>query len=354
MKQLESILSRIQPVDKSREDEIRAHLDNLTKPPGSLGYLEEMAIRYCLAAGTTRPEMGKKVIYTFAGDHGVTAEGISAFPKEVTPQMVFNMLSGGAGVNVLARHSGVDVRVVDMGVEGDLPDHPGLISCKVRRGTANMAEGPAMTREEAAAAIEAGIGLALIAADEGATILGTGEMGIGNTTPSSALFAVLLPCNVKDITGRGTGIDDRKLDHKIEVIERAITVNAAHFTDPLGVLAAVGGLEIAGICGLILGAASRKVPVVVDGFISSAGALTACRIAPDVKDYLFFSHVSAEAGHAMFLREFGVRPILDLGFRLGEGTGAALGIFLVEAAVKIYREMATFASAGVSNKENQK
>jgi nicotinate-nucleotide--dimethylbenzimidazole phosphoribosyltransferase len=351
MNLLQSTLANIQPVDFHLEPEIRAHLDHLTKPPGSLGVLEELALKYCLASGTPKPQLGKKMIFTFAGDHGVTEEGISAFPKEVTPQMVANMLAGGAAVNVLARHAGAQVRVVDLGVASEFPDSRGLISKKIRPGTANISKGPAMSVAEARKAVEAGIELAEKVADEGFTLLGTGEMGIGNTTPSSALFAVLLPCPVEDITGRGTGIDDQKLAHKIQVIQQALSVNQARFTDPLNTLAAVGGLEIAGICGLILGGAARKIPVVVDGFISSAGALVACKLSPPVKDYLFFSHLSAEAGHGVFLKQFGARPILNLDMRLGEGTGAALAITLVEAAVKIYREMATFTSAGVSNQE---
>jgi len=259
-------------------------------------------------------------------------------------------LAGGAAVNVLARHAGVEVQVVDIGVETPLEDAEGLLKRKVRRGTANIVEGPAMTVEEVEQAIEVGIELALKAAAEGVTLIGTGDMGIGNTTPSSAIFAVLLPCDLKEITGRGSGIDADTLAHKIAVIERAIVVNKVHLTDPVNALAAVGGLEIAGICGLVLGAASRRIPVVVDGFISSAGALVACRICPHVKDYLFFSHLSAEVGHAVFFKYFNARPILDLGMRLGEGTGAVLAIFVIEAAVKIYNEMATFDSAGVSRK----
>ena len=349
---LDQTVAGIVPVDRELAKDITGHLDNLTKPPGSLGRLEELVVQYCLAAHTKHPKTGKKVIFTFAGDHGVVDEGVSAFPKDVTPQMVMNMANDGAAVNVLARHVGADVCVVDVGVDTLLPETPGVIAKKVRRGTANMTKGPAMTPAEAITAVEVGIELALKAADEGAYLLGTGEMGIGNTTPSSALFAVLLPCDVSDITGRGTGIDDEKLAHKVNIIETAIAVNEAFFTDPINILAAVGGLEIAGICGLILGAVSKKVPVVVDGFISSAAALVACRICEPVKDYLFFSHLSAEAGHCVFMKQFGIQPILDLGMRLGEGTGAALAMSLIDASIKIYNEMATFDSAGVSQKES--
>jgi nicotinate-nucleotide--dimethylbenzimidazole phosphoribosyltransferase len=347
---LDEAIREILPVDSGLEPRVRARLDSLTKPPGSLGGLEDIAVRYCLARGTSTPHLGKKIIFSLAGDHGVVDEGVSAYPKEVTHQMVRNMLAGGAAVNVLARHAGAEVRVVDIGVAGSLEDAHSLISRKVRPGTANMAKGPAMTPEEARQAVEVGIDLARDAAYEGATLIGTGEMGIGNTTPSSALLAALLPCGVHEVTGRGTGIDDKTLAHKVAVIERSLEVNKGSLTDPLRALAAVGGLEIAGICGLILGAASRRVPVVVDGFISSAGALVACRLCPHAADYLFFSHLSAEAGHAVFFEHFHARPILDLGMRLGEGTGAALAMFLIEAAIKIYTEMATFKSAGVSRK----
>lgn len=280
----------------------------------------------------------------------MAVEGVSAYPQEVTPQMVRNMLAGGAAVNVLAGHAGAELAVIDIGVADPLTDAPGLIRRKIRSGTDNIAAGPAMSLEEARQAVETGIELARSAAEDGVTLIGTGEMGIANTTPSSALFAALLPCPVEDITGRGTGIDDAGLIKKVEVIKRALKVNLDKCTNPLSTLAALGGLEIAAICGLCLGAASARVPLVVDGFISSAGALVACRLCPQVKDYLFFSHRSEEAGHATFLRIFKVEPILDLRMRLGEGTGAALAMTLIEAAVKIYNEMATFASASVSEK----
>jgi nicotinate-nucleotide--dimethylbenzimidazole phosphoribosyltransferase len=350
LERLSSILEAITPVDRSLEPEIRAHLDSLTKPPGSLGELEELAALYCLMTDTISPQMGKKRIITFAGDHGVASEGVSAFPSEVTPQMVYNMLAGGAGINVLAKHVGADLQVVDIGVADPLEGASNMLRRKVKAGTANMSRGPAMTREETLQAILVGVDLAHAAADEGVTLLGTGEMGIANTTPSSALYASLIPCPVVEVTGRGTGIDDTRLQHKIKIIERSLEVNAAMLNDPLSTLAAVGGLEIAGICGLILAAAGRKMPVVVDGFISSAAALVAMRLRESVIDYLFFSHCSAEAGHRTFFKHLGIRPILDLNLRLGEGTGAALAMHLIEGAVKIYNEMATFDSAGVSSK----
>jgi nicotinate-nucleotide--dimethylbenzimidazole phosphoribosyltransferase len=352
MQRLGSILDAVTSVDRNLEPEIRTHLDNLTKPPGSLGELEELAARYCLITASTAPQVGKKRIITFAGDDGVAIEGVSAFPSEVTPQMVYNMLAGGAAVNVLAKHVGADLHVVDIGVADPLEGASDLYRRKVKPGTCNMSKGPAMTEEEAVQAIQVGVEFAHAAADDGVTLLGTGEMGIANTTPSSALYASLIPCPVVEVTGRGTGIDDAKLKHKIAIIKRAREVNAHLFSDPLRTLAAVGGLEIAGICGLVLGAAGRRLPIVVDGFISSAAALVALRLREQVGDYLFFSHCSAEAGHRTFFDRMGFRPILDLDMRLGEGTGAALAMNVIEAAVKIYNDMATFDSAGVSGKDH--
>ena len=351
MRLLQETLKAIKEIDRELEAPVRAHLDNLTKPPGSLGTLEDIAAQYCLITGTTRPSLGRKVIFTFAGDHGVAAEGVSAFPKEVTPQMVRNMLAGGAAVNVLAGHVGAEVRIIDIGVDDPLEGAQGLCRKKVRSGTANMAKGPAMTEAEAVHALETGIELAREAAREGVTLIGTGEMGIANTTPSAALFSALLGCPVEDVTGRGTGVDDEGLTRKISVIKKAQEVNREHLRDPLTTLAALGGLEIAGICGLVLGAASRRLPVVIDGFISSAGALVACKMSEAVKDYLYFSHCSAEAGHKTFFDLFGVKPLLDLKMRLGEGTGAALAMSIVEASLKIYNEMATFDSASVSKED---
>ena len=332
------------------EREVREHLDSLTKPRGSLGLLEDVALRYCLIAGTATPALGKKKIFTFAGDHGVAEEGVSAYPKAVTPQMVRNILAGGAAVNVLAAHVGAEVCVVDIGVDDPLEGALGLYRAKIRPGTANLATGPAMELDEAVRAVETGIGLAADAAAEGITMIGGGDMGIANTTSAAALFAALLPCPAAAATGRGTGIDEATLVRKIAVVERALAVNRDRLSDPLATLAALGGLEIAGLCGLMLGAAARRIAVVVDGFIASAGALAACRMCPPVKDYLYFSHRSAEAGHRLFLEHFGATPLLDLGMRLGEGTGAALAMSLIEAAVKLYNEMATFDSAGVSGR----
>ena len=350
MSLFEETINKIEPVDRSLEYKIQEHLDSLTKPQGSLGMLEELAKKYCLIKNTTSPKLNKKRIYTFAADHGVTEEGVSAYPKEVTPQMVLNMLNGGAAINVLSRHANAEVKVVDIGVDYDFEDHENLIKRKIAYGTKNIAKGPAMSKEEAIKAIEVGIELANEAGKDGVDILGTGDMGIGNTTPSSTLFAALMPESVENVTGRGTGISDDKLKSKVKVIKIALETNKRLLTDPLSTLSAVGGLEIAGICGLILGASANKVPVVVDGFISSAGAIVAYKLNPNVRDYMFFSHKSQELGHSRFLQWIKEKPILDLDMRLGEGTGAALAMTIIEAAIKIYNEMATFDSAGVSNR----
>lgn len=350
MSTLEQTLKRIKPVDLSLKPAIQAHLDDLTKPQGSLGRLEDIAMSYCLATGTTTPRMGKARICCFAGDHGVAAEGVSAFPREVTPQMVYNMLAGGAAINVFSRHAGAELKVIDMGVDADFANAPGLIHRKVARGTANLAKGPAMTVAQAAQALEAGIGLAAEAARDGVTLLGTGEMGIANTTPATALFAAYLGLKPADIAGRGTGIDDAGLQHKIKVIERGLVANQAALGDPLATLAALGGFEIAGIAGLILGGAAQRIPVVVDGFISTAGALAALKLQPAVADYIFFSHLSEERGHRFVMNALNLRPILDLNMRLGEGTGGALAMTIITAAIKMYNEMATFSGAHVSKK----
>ncbi len=347
MKLLEATLARISPVDSDLLSRAQAKLDNKTKPLGALGRLEEFGRRVAAISGTLSPRPGKKVIFTFAGDHGVVEEGVSAFPKEVTPQMVFNFLKGGAGVNVLARHGGAEVRVVDMGVDFDFGGLPGLIDRKVARGTANLAKGPAMTREEAVRALEVGIELALEAKDEGVTMLGTGEMGIGNTTPSSAIIAAFSGMGVRDLTHRGTGIGDAALERKIQAIEAGLEINRPDPADPLDVLAKVGGLEIAGIAGLVLGGAAAGLPVVVDGFISTAGALIASELHPTVREYIFAAHRSVEIGHRVMLERIGAEPILDLQLRLGEGTGAALAMTLIEAGVKVLTEMASFDEAGV-------
>lgn len=338
-------------MDQALEGRIRARLDDLTKPPGSLGRLEELALRYGLARGTAEPVLKRKRIVVFAGDHGVTAAGISAYPATVTPQMVRNMLAGGAAINVMARHSGAELRVVDVGVADPLDGADGLVRRKVRAGTANWTYRPAMTMEEAHQAVAAGIEEAEIAVAGGVDILVAGEMGIGNTTSAAALMAALLPCHPSAAVGRGTGIDDEQLRRKVTLVTAALEHHAALCRTPFGALAAVGGLEIAAMCGLMLAGAMHRIPTLVDGFISSAAALVALRLQPRVKDFLVFSHCSAEAGHRVFFHQVGQRPLLDLDMRLGEGTGAALALGLVEAAVRLYNDMATFSSAGVSNRD---
>lgn len=353
MNKLQDVLKNIQPVDVSRTAAIQSQLDNLTKPQGSLGRLEELAKKYCLITGKDKPRINNKIIFTFAGDHGVTEEGISAFPKEVTPQMVFNFLRGGAGVNVLAKHVNAKVVVVDMGVDYEFEPQAGLEIRKIGRSTKNMVKGPAMTREEAERAVLAGIEI-VEQYRNGLDLIGTGDMGIGNTTASSAIVSVITNTDPEKVTGKGTGIDDASLKKKIETIRTAIAVNAPDPKDALDVLAKVGGYEIAGIAGLVLGAALYRIPVVVDGFISTAGALIAAELNPHVKGYIIAAHQSVELGHRKMLEHLEQVPLLDLNLRLGEGTGAALGMSLVEAGVKILGEMATFADAGVSEKsENE-
>lgn len=352
MNSLDNTLDRVHALDKTIEPGIQAHLDDLTKPQGALGRLEELAMQYCLVRGTAKPDLPRKQIFCFVGDHGVAEEGVSAFPQEVTPQMVYNMLGGGAAINVLTKHAGAELTVVDIGVADELEmADERLCRKKVARGTANIARGPAMSRESAVQALETGIELAETAAASGITLLGTGDMGIANTTPSTALYAAYLDIPVEDITGRGTGIDDEHLQKKIDTIKRALEVNRDLLSGPVDILAALGGFEIAGICGLIIGAAANSVPTVVDGFISTAGAVAAMQIRPETRDYLFFSHMSQEKGHRVIMETLGAEPVLDLDLRLGEGTGAALAMTVIDASIKIYNDMATFSSAGVSEKE---
>ncbi|MDH3973966.1 MAG: nicotinate-nucleotide--dimethylbenzimidazole phosphoribosyltransferase [Deltaproteobacteria bacterium] len=351
MKIIKETATAIKELDKSYFEKAQERLDSLTKPRGSLGRLEELAAQVVTIREDLAPKLDNKVIFTFAGDHGVTEEGVSAFPKEVTPQMVFNFLNGGAGINVLARQAGAEVAVVDIGVDYDFEEAEGLIQKKVVKGTKNMAKGPAMTREEAEKCIEVGINLANDFADKGYNLFGTGEMGIGNTTPSSAIITVFSGKSAREVTGRGTGIDDEALENKAKVIEKAIELNKPDANDAIDVLTKVGGAEIAGIAGLCLGAAARGIPVLIDGFISTAGALIAYEIEPKVKEYMISAHKSVEKGHEIMLERMGLRPIIDLDFRLGEGTGAAIGMAIVESAVRIYNEMATFAEASVSEEE---
>ncbi|HDH01434.1 MAG TPA: nicotinate-nucleotide--dimethylbenzimidazole phosphoribosyltransferase [Nitrospirae bacterium] len=346
---IKEVIAGISPLDNGFFDSAQKRLDNLTKPQGSLGRLEEIARRLVAIYRDGMPEIPGKVVFTFAGDHGVAEEGVSAYPSEVTRQMVFNFINGGAGINVLARHAGTEVVVVDIGVDYEFDDVKGLVKRKVLRGTKNMVKGPAMTSEEAVACLNVGIELASSYYDMGYRMFATGEMGIANTTPSSAVASVITGKPVSEVTGRGTGIGEDALKRKIEVVEKAIERNRPNPDDPVDLLSKVGGAEIGGIAGLCLGAASLGVPVVVDGFISTAGALIAFKLNPLVGDYLFASHNSQERGHMVMLDFMGLRPILDLDLRLGEGTGAALAMTILDAALKIYREMATFGEAGVTD-----
>jgi nicotinate-nucleotide--dimethylbenzimidazole phosphoribosyltransferase len=343
---LHATLEKIRPVDKAKLAEAQARINSQAKPKGSLGRLEEFARRFVAISG--RDDIRKKVVFTFAGDHGVVAEGVSAFPKEVTPQMVLNFIDGGAAINALARHAGAEVIVVDMGVDYDFKSLSGLLNRKVGKGTANLAKGPAMSRKEAIQCLETGIELAFSCRDAGIDLVGTGDMGIGNTTPSAAIAAVLTGLTPKQVTHRGTGIDDATLLHKIEVIERGIALNAPDRDDPVDVLAKVGGFEIGGIAGLVLGCAAVGIPVVVDGFISTAGALIASELHPQVRHYIFAAHKSVEVGHTHMLEKMQQQPMLDLEMRLGEGTGGALAMTLIEGALRAYREIRTFDEAGVA------
>lgn len=347
---LEEALNNIKPLDEEAMKAAQERQNQLTKPAGSLGVLEEISVKLAGITGNVINDVDKKTVVVMAGDHGVTDEGVSAFPKEVTPQMVMNFVHGGAAINVLARHAGAQVVVVDVGVDAEI-DNPSVISMKVKNGTDNFAKGPAMTRDEAVRALEVGIEVAYQQIDGGVKLLATGDMGIGNTTPSSAILLALTGKPVDGLVGRGTGIGNGDLDRKKKVIADAIDLLHPDKNDAIDVLAKVGGLEIAGLAGLIFGAASRRVPVIIDGFISSAAALVAGRISPMSANYMIASHVSVEPGHRLILEELGLKPMLHMDMRLGEGTGAALAMTLVEAATRIIKEMATFAEAGVSDKE---
>ncbi|HKV35944.1 MAG TPA: nicotinate-nucleotide--dimethylbenzimidazole phosphoribosyltransferase [Pyrinomonadaceae bacterium] len=342
--------AQINPVDQSWLENAAARQLTLTKPPGSLGRLEEIANRLAAIQRTITPNIVRKRIYVVAADHGVTAEGVSAYPREVTAQMVDNFLTGGAAINVLARHGDIEVRIVDAGVDGDLASRAGLIDVRNMRGTANFARGPAMSRDEAERLITAGIDLAQAAKADDVQLLGIGEMGIGNTTAASAITAALTGKDPADITDRGTGIDNQRLAHKVEIIRRAIEANNPDPSDAIDVLAKVGGAEIAVMMGVVIGAAFNRIAVIADGFISTAAAALAVSLCPNTRDYLFLAHRSVERGHAALIDLIGLEPLLDLKMRLGEGTGAALAMHVVDASARLLSEMATFSEANVSNK----
>ncbi len=347
---LTQTIRKIFPQDSEYRDKAVARLNSLTMPHWALGDLMDLAIDLSGITRSLKPPVARKTVVLMVGDHGVTEEGVSKFPSEVTGQMVYNFINGGAGINALARQAGADVVVVDMGSVSDfsqLAAEGKLMVKKIARGTQNMVKGPAMSRTHAVMAVEAGIEVANDLADK-VDIFGTGEMGIGNTTPSTAIVSVLTGKSVVELTGKGSGIDDEQLQHKIKVIERAIELNKPDPKDGIDILAKVGGFEIGGLAGLIIGAAANRKPVVVDGFISTAGALLACSLEPFVRDYIICSHRSVEPGHVAMQEKLGKKPLLDLNFRLGEGTGAALAMNLVEASRAILVEMATFEDAQVS------
>lgn len=356
MDTIKKTVKNITELDYELMGSAQERLDSLTKPQGSLGRLEELAKLIVGITGKTVPQFENKVIFTLAGDHGVTEEGVSAFPKEVTPQMVYNFIGEGAAINVLARHAGAKVIVADMGVAAELQTPSSKLqnfrNRKIGFGTKNFTKGPAMTREEAIKAVETGIELFNEEAEKGIDIAGIGDMGIGNTTPSTAIAAVITGKPVKELCGRGTGIDEAALKHKISVIEKGIEVNKPDKDDAIDVLSKVGGFEIGGLAGIILGAAAKRIPVVIDGFISGAACLLACKIEPKIIKYCIASHRSQEPGHKIILEYLGLSPLFDLSLRLGEGTGACLGIGLIEASLKIMEQMATFKSAKVSEKIN--
>ena len=349
---LEQTIAKIPPLDQVALAAAQERLANQARPAGSLGVMEKIGARLAAIKGTIDVTLPNKRIVTCAGDHGVVEEGVSAFPAEVTPQMVFNFVGGGASVNVMGKHAGAKVKAADIGVNYDFdPDLP-IFHKKVRKGTGNFTRELAMTREEAVAAIEAGIEIVdELMAEEPVDLLGTGDMGIGNTTPSSAVIAAFSGIPVKNLTGRGTGIDDAGLKNKIRVIEAGLTLHKPDPKDPIDVLSKVGGLEIGGLAGLVLGAASHGIPVICDGLISTAGALIACELAPAAKDYLFASHKSVEVGHKYMHDRLGVEPLIDLQFRLGEGTGAAVCMELLDLATRVLADIKTFEEVGVTSSE---
>lgn len=342
---LADITARIGPLDVTAMTAARRRLDALTKPLGSLGRLEELAVQIAGISGRVPPIVHEKAIFVFAADHGVAAEGVSAYPSAVTAQMVANFLDGGAAINVLARQAGAALVIVDAGIAAKLPSHPRLISAKLGLGTSNFACEPAMTREQALAALEVGRNTF-----QPCQLAGMGEMGIGNSTSAAAIVAAATGRPAAEVVGRGTGIDDATLARKTAVVEQALQLHKPDRGDGLSLLISIGGFEIGALAGAMLAAGAARVPIVLDGFISTAAALVAVRLCPAVKDYLIAGHRSAERGHAIALADLGLRPLLDLNLRLGEGTGAALAFHLIEAACRTMQEMATFESAGVAGR----
>ncbi len=347
---LEKAIQNIREPSAEMYELAKERLRNQARPAGSLGLLEDIGARLAGIFNTLDVRLENKVLITCAGDHGVCEEGVSLFPSEVTPQMVYNFVRGGASINVLARHAGAKVKVADMGVAWDFEPELPIFHKKVRKGTSNFAKGPAMSRDEARQSIEAGIEIVEeLLADGPVHLLGTGDMGIGNTTPSTAIIAVYSELPVPELTGRGTGVDDKGLEKKITAIEKGLALNKPDPEDPLDVLSKVGGFEIGGLAGLVIGAAAHGIPVVCDGLISTAGAVIACKLAPPAQNYLFASHNSVEVGHHFMLNHLNLAPLLDLGFRLGEGTGAALAMELIDAATRVLCEIRTFEEVAIQD-----
>jgi nicotinate-nucleotide--dimethylbenzimidazole phosphoribosyltransferase len=351
IEKINAAIEAVHPLDIQLLAKAQERLDSLTKPQGSLGRLEEIAKKVVGITGTLTPSLARKVIITVAADHGVADENVSAYPKEVTAQMVLNFLQGGAAINVLARHIGARVIIVDAGVAVDMPSHPALMVKKIAHGTCNFTKGPAMTRRQAEESIVTGIALVEEQRVLGMDMVGTGDMGIANTTSSSAVIAAITGEDPSKVTGKGTGIDDVRLAHKVAVIKKALSINNFNSTDGIDVLQKLGGFEIGVLAGVFIGAAANRIPAVIDGVISGAAALIAATIEPKVKLYMLASHNSVEMGHRAALEYMGIEQLFDFGMRLGEGTGAAIGMNMIDASVKLLNEMATFSSAGVSSKK---
>jgi nicotinate-nucleotide--dimethylbenzimidazole phosphoribosyltransferase len=347
---LSKTITNIKPLDKVSMAKAKERQNVLTKPTGSLGRLEQLSILIAGIQGRPIPQIKKKAVIVMAADHGVAARGTSAYPQDVTAQMVLNFLRGGAGINVISRQVGARVIIVDMGVTVQPEADKRLVSRRIAAGTQDMSRGHAMTLAQVKQALETGIEIVTAEIKKGLDIVATGDMGIGNTTASSAICAIMTGKTVAEVTGRGTGLNDIQLQQKIKIINEAITRNKPESSKPLEVLAKVGGFEIGGLAGVILGAAAHRIPIVIDGFISGAAALIAAGLCPQSKDYMIAGHCSVEPGHKLLLQYLGLKPLLDLEMRLGEGTGAALAMSLAETSVRILNEMATFAEAGVSDK----
>ncbi len=350
MDKINKAINAIISPNKEIYEEALDRLAQQARPAGSLGVLEALSARLAGISGTIDVRLENKIIVTCAGDHGVVDQGVSLFPQEVTSQMVYNFVNQGASINVLARHAGADVKVADLGVNYDFEDDLPIFHKKIRKGTSDLAVGAAMSREEAIGSVEAGIDIVTELLEDGPVdILGTGDMGIGNTTPSTAVIAALSGIDVEKLTGRGTGIDDDMWKNKIKVIEKGLEVNSPDPEDALDILSKVGGFEIGGLAGLVLGAAANGIPVICDGLISTAGALIACELVPSAKDYLFASHRSIEIGHRYMHERLGLEPLLDIQFRLGEGTGAAVAMGLLDAATRILADIKTFEEVSIEN-----